>query len=338
VTLRPVLPNRFTVSRELGRGGMGTVLLARDNALERDVAIKVLTPDLAQALGTERFLREIHLTAQLVHPNIVPLFDSGESEGWLYYVMPFIDGATLRASLEGGKVLEPRVVTRILADTAEALAYAHGLGVVHRDVKPENIFWYGGRALLADFGIATGKRVAPKDASLTATGTIVGTVSYMSPEQAGGDVELDGRADLYSLGCVAYELLIGQPPFVRPNAMATLAAHLTDDIPRLRSSRADVDPALAALVEQLLAKERDQRPRDAAAVLDALRPLEHVSAAPRISASVKRPAASDKPGDPPAVRELTAKVRELFRNAMQGGEGTRDKLLMARVYGEKAVA
>ncbi|HYK10510.1 MAG TPA: protein kinase [Gemmatimonadales bacterium] len=336
MTLRPVLPSRFTVSRELGRGGMGTVLLARDNALERDVAIKVLTPDLSKALGAERFLREIRLTAQLVHPNIVPLFDSGESDGWLYYVMPFIDGATLRAQLEGKKALEPRVVTRILADTAEALAYAHGMGVVHRDVKPENIFWYGGRALLADFGIATQERVALADTPLTATGTIVGTVFYMSPEQASGDQAVDGRADLYSLGCVAYELLAGQPPFVRPTAMATLAAHLTDDVPPLRDTRADVDAGLAALVEQLLAKDRDQRPKDAAAVLDALRPLD-APGPRRPSAPVKRPA-PEKPGDPPEVRELTAKVRELFRNGMQGGEGAQDKLLMARVYGEKAVA
>lgn len=317
---------------------MGTVLLARDGALDRDVAIKVLTPDLSRALGAERFLREIRLTAQLVHPNIVPLFDSGESEGWLYYVMPFIDGATLRAQLEGKKVLEPRVVIRILADTAEALAYAHGMGVVHRDVKPENIFWYGGRALLADFGIATQERITVGEGPLTATGTIVGTIAYMSPEQASGDVTLDGRADLYSLGCVVYELLAGQPPFVRPNAMATLAAHLTDEAPRLRDTRADVHPGLAALVEHLLAKDREKRPRDAAAVLDALRPLDPAPGTHRVSASVKRPPLREIPEDPPGVRELTAKVRELFRNAMQGGEGARDKLLMARVYGEKAVA
>ena len=336
--LRPSLPARFTVSRELGRGGMGTVFLARDETLGRAVAIKVLTPELSRALGEERFSREIQLTAQLVHPNIVPLFDSGESEGWLYYVMPFIDGATLRAQLDGGQPVTTADVVRIIVDTADALAYAHAMGIVHRDVKPENIFWYGGRALLADFGIATSEQPALGGGSLTATGTIIGTVAYMSPEQASGQRDLDGRADLYSLGCVAYELLAGQPPFVRPSAIATLAAHFADPVPSVRGCRPDADPALAVLVEQLLAKDRDQRPADASAVLDALRSLESNSGPKRLAATGPRPAPRRTPDDPPEVRELARKARELFQNAMQGGEGARDKLLMARVYADKAVA
>jgi tetratricopeptide (TPR) repeat protein len=332
----PSLPARFTLTRELGRGGMGTVYLARDGILGRAVAIKVLTPELSRALGAERFAREIRLTAQLVHPNIVPLFDSGESDGWLYYVMPFIDGATLRAHLDGGRPVATKDVMRIVADTAEALAYAHALGIVHRDVKPENIFWYGGRALLADFGIAAGEQAAPDGASLTATGMIIGTVAYMSPEQASNQKDLDGRADLYSLGCVAYELLTGRPPFVRPSAVATLAAHFADPVPPVCECRPDVDPALAALIEQLLAKDRDQRPADAAAVLDALRPLESAAGPKRVAST--RQSGQHVTADSPEVQALVAKARSLYTHSTQGGEGAQDKLLMGRVYAEKAVA
>ena len=335
--VRPSLPARFTLARELGRGGMGTVYLGRDGVLGRAVAIKVLTPELSRALGAERFAREVRLTAQLVHPNIVPLFDSGESDGWLYYVMPFIDGATLRAQLDAGRPVATKDVMRIVADTAEALAYAHAMGVVHRDVKPENIFWYGGRALLADFGIAAGEQGAPGGASLTATGMIIGTVAYMSPEQASSQRDLDGRADLYSLGCVAYELLAGRPPFVRPSAVATLAAHFADPVEPVCARRPDVDPALAALIEQLLAKDRDQRPADAAAVLNALRPLE-AAAGPIRVASTRRSARHGAAADPPDVQELVAKAREMFTHSTQGGEGAQEKLLMGRVYAEKAVA
>jgi tetratricopeptide (TPR) repeat protein len=317
---------------------MGTVLLARDRILGRSVAIKVLTPEISRALGPERFAREIRLTAQLVHPNIVPLFDSGESDGWLYYVMPFIDGPTLRARLNDARPVTVPEVIRIVADTAEALAYAHGMGVVHRDVKPENIFFYGGRALLADFGIATSEERGPDGGPLTATGTIIGTVAYMSPEQASGERDLDGRADLYSLGCVAYELLSGRPPYDRPSAIATLAAHLADDVPSVQRARPDVDPALATLVEQILAKKRDDRPRDAAAVLDALRPLETQSGSQRGPATGRRPVRPESRQEPAEVRDLVAKARELYQTTMQGGEGARDKLLMARVYAEKALA
>ncbi|MGB7212382.1 MAG: serine/threonine-protein kinase [Gemmatimonadales bacterium] len=336
----PSLPSRFAVVRELGRGGMGVVLLAQDKTLGRPVAIKVLTPEVSRALGPERFAREIRLTAQLVHPNIVPLFDSGESDGWLYYVMPFIDGPTLRARLGSGQPITVPEVIRIVADTAEALAYAHALGVVHRDVKPENIFYYGGRALLADFGIASSDQAGPGVSTLTATGTIVGTVTYMSPEQASGARDLDGRSDLYSLGCVAFELLSGRAPYTGPSALAVLAAHLTDAVPSVSDCRPDVDPALAALVEQLLTKDRDTRPRDAAAALDALRPI-GTGEGPRQrpgTAPAARPASSSRWRDPPEVRELAAKARDLYLNAMQGGEGTRDKILMAQVYAKKALA
>jgi len=316
---------------------MGTVFLARDGMLGRAVAIKVLTPELSRALGPERFAREIQLTAQLVHPNIVPLFDSGESDGWLYYVMPFIDGATLRAHLDRGEPVATADIMRIIADTAEALAYAHSVGIVHRDVKPENIFWYGGRALLADFGIAASEQATLGGESLTVTGTIVGTVAYMSPEQASGQKDVDGRADLYSLGCVAYELLSGRPPYVRPSAVATLAAHFSDPVPAVGECRPHVHPALAALVEQLLAKDRDLRPADAAAVLKALRPLES-AAGPKLTVPVRLARQRETLPDPPDVQELVAKARSLYTHSTQGGEGAREKLLMGRVYAEKAVA
>ena len=328
------LPARFVVERELGRGGMGTVWLARDRSLERAVAIKVLEPGLSQAIGVERFTREIRVTAQLVHPNIVPLFDSGESEGSLYYVMPHIAGVTLRERLEREGRLPPADVVHVLADLAEALAYAHGMGVVHRDLKPANVFWYGGRALLADFGIATTSHDSASRVTLTEAGTIVGTVAYMSPEQATGSRALDGRSDLYSLGCVAYELLAGELPFERPGALATLAAHLADEPAPLRERRPDVDPSLAALVHAMLEKEPDRRPAGAVALLEQLHALRgasdpgvHVAAAPAGGAA-----------GPPEVRELLENARRLWETAVQGGAGAQAKLDMARVYLEKALA
>ena len=245
MTSKPVPPGplaslsaRFTVERELGRGGMGTVHLAHDRELDRRVAIKVLSAEFSQAVGADRFSREIRLTARLVHPSIVPLFDSGLAGDSLYYVMPFIDGQTLRRRLETEGPLPEEEVVRIISDLAEALAYAHALSIVHRDLKPENIFWHGGRAILADFGIARSSSQTLSGGPVTETGMILGTTLYMSPEQASGSREIDGRSDLYSLGCVAFELLAGEPPFSGPSPMAVIAAHLTTPAPSLRSRRA----------------------------------------------------------------------------------------------------
>lgn len=201
------LPPRFVVDREIGRGGMAVVYRAHDNHLGRFVAIKVLSPDLSTSVGTERFQREIALMAKLVHPGIVALFDSGEADGRLYYVMPLVAGETLRARLTREHRINPHDSAALGADVAEALAYAHGMGIVHRDVKPENIFTVAGRAVLADFGIA---RLVDERSlgggELTADGTVLGTLSYMSPEQAGAEPRIDGRSDLYSLGLLCFSL------------------------------------------------------------------------------------------------------------------------------------
>jgi tetratricopeptide (TPR) repeat protein len=335
--LLDALAGRFAVERELGRGGMATVLLAHDRSLDRRVAIKVLAPELSAVLGPDRFSREIRLTARLVHPNIVPLFDSGEASSCLYYVMPFIDGDTLRSLVASG----PRPVdevTHIVTDLAEALAYAHGMGIVHRDLKPENVFWYGGRALLADFGIATATSTTLAGGPLTGTGTIIGTVAYMSPEQAAGAKDLDGRSDLYSLGCVAFELLTGQPPFTGTTPMALLAAHLTAPVPSVRALKPDVPLRMATVVEQLLSKQPADRPPTAAAFLELVRTdpgLAPVSPLPA-PATVARPP-SPAAGTRPDVDDFVAKGRALYTRAIQGGEGARDKLEMARVYYEKAL-
>jgi tetratricopeptide (TPR) repeat protein len=336
--LLDALSARFAVERELGRGGMATVLLAHDRSLDRRVAIKVLAPELSAALGSDRFSREIRLTARLVHPNIVPLFDSGEASSCLYYVMPFIDGDTLRSLVaNGARPVEE--VAHIVTDLAEALAYAHGMGIVHRDLKPENVFWYGGRALLADFGIATATSGTLTGGSLTETGAIIGTVAYMSPEQASGARDLDGRSDLYSLGCVAFELLTGQPPFTGDTAMAVLAAHLSAPVPSVRVLKPDVPPRLAKVVEQLLAKQPAARPPTAAAFLESMRtdPGFVPATGPGASAPGAPPAGSLGRAAP-EIHDLLQKARTLYSRAMQGGQAARAKLDMARVYLEKALA
>ncbi len=223
------LPARFTLDREIGRGGMAVVYRAHDNHLGRDVAIKVLSGGLSGRVGVDRFQREIALMARLVHPGIVALFDSGESDGRLFYVMPLVSGETLRARVSREGRLTPADAASLGADVAEALAYAHGMGIVHRDVKPENIFAVGGRAVLADFGIAhIVSDASGAGATLTMDGAVLGTLSYMSPEQARGEQALDGRSDLYALGCVLYELLTGAPPFVAPTAWAILGKHIAE--------------------------------------------------------------------------------------------------------------
>jgi serine/threonine protein kinase len=217
--LRAALADRYRIQRELGRGGMGTVFLAEDLKHHRRVAIKVLEPGLAAALGRERFLREIETVARLSHPHILPLHDSGEADGLLYYVMPYVEGESLQVRLSREKQLPLEDALKIAREVADALAYAHGHGVVHRDIKPGNILLQGGHAVVADFGLArviasAVDPAAPTGAgTLTAAGSALGTPAYMSPEQAAGSKDVDGRSDLYSLGCVLYEMLTGQPPF-----------------------------------------------------------------------------------------------------------------------------
>ncbi|MEP7326901.1 MAG: serine/threonine-protein kinase [Gemmatimonadota bacterium] len=267
--LQSVLGDRYAIERELGRGGMATVYLARDLKHDRQVAIKVLRPELAAALGPERFLREIHLAAQLNHPHILPLLDSGEAAGFLYYIMPFVEGESLRDRLTREKQLPLTDGLRIAADVAAALSYAHSHGVVHRDIKPENILLEGDQAVVADFGIAKAISAAGGD-RLTGTGLAIGTPAYMSPEQAGGEQDLDGRADIYALGCVLYEMLAGVPPFLGPSAQAILARHSVDAVPSLHTVRSTVPAGVVRAIEKALAKVPADRFATARAFAEAL--------------------------------------------------------------------
>jgi serine/threonine-protein kinase len=251
--LKAALGARYTVERELGQGGMAFVYLARDLKHHRSVAVKVLRPELAAALGPERFLREIEIAARLTHPHVLPLYDSGEAAGVLYYVMPYVEGESLRDRLDREKQLPLDDSLRIAREVASALAYAHSRDVVHRDIKPENILLAGGEAFVADFGIARAITAAAGE-RLTATGVAVGTPAYMSPEQAAGDRALDGRSDVYSLACVLYEMLAGQPPFTGPTTATVVHQHLTAPPPSVTRIRPAVPAGLARLIERALAK------------------------------------------------------------------------------------
>ena len=252
-TLRSVLGDTYRIERELGRGGMAIVYLAQDLRHDRLVALKTLRPELAHALGPERFLREIQIAARLQHPNILPLHDSGEAKGLLYYVMPYVEGKSLRARLEREGQLPIEDALQIACQVADALAYAHSHGVVHRDIKPENILLNGEHALVADFGIARAITAAGGE-RLTETGLAIGTVAYMSPEQAAGEARIDGRSDIYSLGCVLYEMLVGNPPFTGSSAQAVVARKLTDPVPSLRTVRETVSEAVEQVIFTALAK------------------------------------------------------------------------------------
>ena len=307
------LPPRFRLDREIGRGGMATVYLAHDHHLDRFVAIKVLASEWSRGLGTDRFHREIGLMARLVHPGIVALFDSGEVEGRRFYVMPFVTGETLRARLTRTGPIPFDEVAALGADIAEALAYAHGFGIVHRDVKPENIFSVSGRAVLADFGIA---RVAGlgEENSLTTAGVVVGTLSYMSPEQATAAADLNGRSDLYSLGCVLYELLTGTVPFVAATPLAIMAKHLTET-PRAPSSHGVLLPAaMDAIIMQLLAKDPAERPEHAGNVALALRAMSQHTRTTAVPSGGPDPVSAQTAGGPATeVDRLVAEGRRAFR-------------------------
>jgi TolB-like protein len=261
LVLGHALSARYTLERELGRGGMATVYLARDLREARLVALKLLRPEVAAALGTERFLREIRLTAQLQHAHILGLLDSGEVEGSLYYTLPYVAGESLRARLKGESQLPVDEALRIATEIAEALAYAHAQGVVHRDIKPENILLETTesetRALMTDFGIAQALDLAGGE-RLTATGLVIGTPAYMSPEQASGEA-VDGRSDLYSLGCVLYEMLGGEPPYTGPTGQAILAKQAKAPVPHLRALRPEIPSAVEQAVTRALAKSPADR-------------------------------------------------------------------------------
>ena len=227
--LADALSKHYRIERRLGAGGMATVYLAEDLRHRRQVAIKLLRPELAAIIGGERFLSEIRTTAKLQHPHILPLFDSGDAAGLLYYVMPYVEGESLRDRLEREKQLPIADTIRIASEVASALDYAHRHDIIHRDIKPENILLHDGQALVADFGIALAVSHAGGSSRLTETGMSLGTPSYMSPEQAMGEREITPRSDVYSLGAVTYEMLLGEPPFTGPTAQAVLARLLSED-------------------------------------------------------------------------------------------------------------
>src|SRR5215212_5165683 len=269
--LQRVVAERYRLGRELGQGGMATVYLAEDLRHHRSVAVKVLRPDLREGISAERFLREIEITAQLLHPHILTLIDSGEAGGLLYYVMPYVEGESLREKLDREGELPIDEGMRILREVADALAYAHQHGVVHRDIKPANVLLTGNHALVADFGVAKALRAAmsgpqrperaesAKDLStLTALGIALGTPVYMSPEQAAGDPHVDQPADIYALGVLAYEMLSGAPPFSGPTAQHVMAAHLT----RVPEPLARLRPSLPAALEQLVMRCLEKHPAD----------------------------------------------------------------------------
>jgi Tol biopolymer transport system component len=263
------LADRYTIDRELGAGGMATVYLARDIKHGRQVAIKVLRPELAAVIGAERFLAEIKTTANLQHPHILSLFDSGTVDGTVFYVMPFVDGESLRDKLAREKQLPVDESIRIATEVADALQYAHAHGVIHRDIKPENILLQGGHALVADFGIAL---AASKTGGtrMTETGMSLGTPQYMSPEQAMGERELDARSDIYALGCVTYEMLSGEAPFTGPTAQAIVAKIITEPAPSVRSKRPSVPDAVDVAIQVAMQKTPADRFRTAAEFASAL--------------------------------------------------------------------
>ena len=273
---------------------MAVVYRAHDRQLDRVVAIKVLSEQFSSAVGGERFQREIAVMAKLVHPRIVALVDSGEANGRLYYVMPFITGDTLRIRLTRERRLVPDATCAFGADVAEALTFAHRVGVIHRDIKPENVFAVGDRAVLADFGIARVMNDSEVDVPSyrTTTGVTVGTMAYMSPEQASADAVIDGRSDLYSLGCLLYELLTGKPPFTAKSPLALLAKHFTETPRPLRDHGLVVPAELEAVVMRLLAKDPDARPARAVDVAALLRATRQPDAAtgfyPALNPSVPR--------------------------------------------------
>ena len=261
-TLQTALAGRYAFERELGRGGMATVYLARDLTHNRYVAVKVLLAELSVTLGNERFLREIDVGLALQHPRIVGVLDSGQADGVLYYVMPFVDGASLRDRLNREKQLSVDDTIQIAQQVADALAYAHSKGVIHRDIKPENILLDANGAMVADFGIARAVSVSGGE-TLTRTGMSVGTPTYMSPEQAMGSKDVTPESDIYSLACVVYEMLAGQPPFTGPTAMALLARHSLDNVPSLKIVRGTVPDAVEDAILRAMAKVPADRFRSA---------------------------------------------------------------------------
>ncbi|MGH7514480.1 MAG: serine/threonine-protein kinase, partial [Gemmatimonadales bacterium] len=267
--LQSALADRYRIEGEIGAGGMATVYLAQDLRHDRKVALKLLRPELSAVIGAERFLAEIKLTANLQHPHILPLFDSGEADSHLFYVMPFVEGESLRSRLNREKQLPVAEAVRIATEVASALDYAHRHGVVHRDIKPENILLHDGRALVADFGIALAASKAGGN-RMTETGMSLGTPHYMSPEQAMGERDITARSDVYALGVVLYEMLTGDPPFTGSTAQAVVARVLTEAPRPILPQRHTIPPEVEAAVLTALEKLPADRFGTAAEFAEAL--------------------------------------------------------------------
>src|SRR5262245_16596915 len=269
--LTQALAGRYTIERELGSGAASMVFLARDERHGRSVAIKVLAPEPGSGLGTDRFQREIETVARLHHPHILPLFDSGTADGVFWFAMPHVAGESLRQRLQREGQLPLEDALNVACEVADALNYAHSNGVIHRDIKPENILLSSGHALVADFGVARVLQEASEATQLTGTGVSLGTPHYMSPEQSAAQRDLDGRSDLYALGCVLFEMLTGRAPFVGPNIQSIVAQHLTAQPPAIQTLRSTVPQHVADAVQRTLAKAPADRFASAAKFAEALR-------------------------------------------------------------------
>ena len=335
--LTAALAERYRIERELGAGGMATVYLARDLKHERQVAIKVLRPELAAVIGAERFLSEIKTTANLQHPHILSLFDSGRVEGTVFYVMPFVDGESLRDRLAREKQLPIADVVRIAVEVADALQYAHQHGVIHRDIKPENILLHGGHALVADFGIALAAS-RTGGARMTETGMFLGTPQYMSPEQAMGERELDARTDVYALGCTSYEMLTGEPPFTGPTAQAIVAKVMTADPVEATALRKSIPVHVADAVHTALQKLPADRFATPGAFADALR---NSGTSSRRSSAVTGRAAAPRSGlrwgTAMLVCALSAVVAFVVGRRSSGGAEYDQMLMQRRTYRTQAI-
>ena len=302
--LQHALGSAYRIERELGQGGMATVYLAEDLKHQRKVAVKVLRPELAAALGADRFTREIRIAARLQHPHILPLLDSGEAEGFLYYVMPYVDGQSLRDRIAREGELPVHEAVRLLVEVVDALAFAHSQGVVHRDIKPDNILLSGRHALVMDFGVAKAVSEATGRQTLTTAGVAIGTPAYMAPEQATADPNIDHRVDIYAVGVMAYELLTGRTPFAGLTPQQMLAAHVTETPAAMTRYRPSLSPALSSIVMRCLAKHPADRWQTAQELLSQLEPL--VTPSGGVTPTETRPVPAVT--RPPARRATATKI------------------------------